>query len=31
MKKELPRVYLILLLTQLFFWGFFYLFMQNFS
>ena len=31
MKKELPRVYLILLLKQLFFWGFFYLFMQNFS
>ena len=31
MKKELCKIYWILLLTQLFFWSFFYLFMKNFS
>lgn len=31
MKKELPKVYWILLLTQLVYWGLFYLFMNNFS
>ncbi len=31
MKKELPKIYCILLLTQLFFWSFFYLFMKIFS
>ena len=31
MKKELSKVYWMLLLTQLFYWCFFYMFMKNFS